>query len=77
MKISITDAKEHLPELLRSAGEGEAVVITRCGAPVAQLVPSAPGKRVVRFGTMRARIHLKPGWDDPVDVDQFLAGEFR
>jgi antitoxin (DNA-binding transcriptional repressor) of toxin-antitoxin stability system len=56
--------------------EGERVIITRNGKPVAQLVPPPPVKRTVRFGTMRGRIHLKPGWDDPIDVDRFLAGEF-
>jgi len=25
---------------------------------------------------MRGRIHTKPGWDKPVDLDQFLAGKF-
>ncbi|MGI8744571.1 MAG: hypothetical protein ACR2NN_18755 [Bryobacteraceae bacterium] len=43
---------------------------------MAQLAPPPPERRKVRFGTMRGRIHLKPGWDDPVTLDQFLAGDF-
>ena len=76
MDVSVADAKNHLSELLRSVAEGERVVITRNGKAVAQLVPLPPEHRVVRFGTMRGKIHLKPGWDDPIDVDRFLAGDF-
>ncbi len=76
MDVSVAEAKNHLSELLRSVEEGERVVITRNGKPVAQLVPSPAGKRAVRFGTMRGRIHLKPGWDGPIDLDQFLSGKF-
>ena len=89
MDVSVADAKNHLSELLRSVAEGERVVITRNGKAVArngkavarngkavaQLVPLPPEHRVVRFGTMRGRIHLKPGWDDPIDVDRFLTGD--
>lgn len=76
MDVSVADAKNHLSELLRSVAEGERVVITRNGKPVAQLVPAPRDSRAVRFGTMRGRIHLKPGWDDPIDIDKFLSGEF-
>lgn len=76
MDVSVADAKNHLSELLRSMAEGEKVVITRNGKPVAQLVPVQPEGRVVRFGTMQGKIHLKPGWDDPIDEDQFLSGDF-
>ena len=75
MDVSVADAKNHLSELLRSVAEGEQVVITRNGKAVAQLVPLPPQHRAVRFGTMRDRVHLKSGWDDPVDLDRFLAGE--
>ena len=75
MDVSVADAKNHFSELLRSVEEGEPVVITRNGKPVAQLVPPPPQTRVVRFGSMRGRIHLRPGWDDAIDVDHFLSGE--
>jgi prevent-host-death family protein len=76
VEVSVADAKNRLSELLRSVAEGEPIVITRNGKPVAQLVPPPPAKRAVRFGTLRGRIHLKPGWDDPIDVEQFLSGKF-
>jgi prevent-host-death family protein len=39
MKISVTDAKAQLTELVRRAAAGEEVVLTRHGAPAARLVP--------------------------------------
>ena len=75
MHVSVAEAKNHLSELLRSVEDGEQVVITRNGKAIAQLVPPPPAERVVRFGTMRGKIELKPGWDEPIDVDRFLAGE--
>jgi antitoxin (DNA-binding transcriptional repressor) of toxin-antitoxin stability system len=77
MDVSIAEAKERLPELIDAFEKGEPVVITRDGKAVTQLAPPpAEKKREVRFGTMRGRIHLEPGWDDPITEDQFLSGEF-
>ena len=76
MDVSVADAKNRLSELLRSVEEGEEIVITRNGKPVAQLTAPPARRRVVRFGTMRGQVVLKPGWDDPIDIDEFLSGEF-
>jgi len=76
MDVSIAEAKNRLPKLIRAVENGEQVVITRHGKPVAQLGPPPPTRRQVRFDTMRGRIHMKPGWDDPITIDQFLSGEF-
>jgi prevent-host-death family protein len=76
MDVSVADAKKHLSELQRSVDAGEDVLITRNGKPVARLVPAPRTRRVVRFGTMRGRIHLKPGWDTSIDLDQFFTGQF-
>jgi hypothetical protein len=29
----------------------------------------------VRFGAMKGRIQLLPGWEQPVDSDRFLEGD--
>lgn len=76
MDVSIAEAKNRLPELIRAMEAGEAIVITRHGRPVAQLTLPPATRRKVQFGTMRGRIHLKPGWDEPLDLDRFLTGEF-
>jgi prevent-host-death family protein len=75
MDVSIAEAKNRLTQLVRAVEEGEPVVITRNGKPVAQLTPPPLERRKVRFGSMRGRIRLLPGWDDPVDLDRFLAGD--
>ena len=75
MDVSIAEAKNRLPELVRAVESGEEVVITRHGKPVAQITPAPATRRPVQWGAMRGRIKLLPGWDDPIDVDRFLAGE--
>jgi len=74
MDVSVAEAKNRLPQLIRAFENGEQVVITRNGKPVAQLAPPPPARRKVRFDGMRGRVELLPGWDDPVDIDQFLEG---
>lgn len=39
MRISVSDAKGQLTELVRLAEEGEEVILTRHGQPVAQVAP--------------------------------------
>lgn len=41
MHISVSDAKAQLTELVRLAEEGEEIVLTRHGRPVARLTPTA------------------------------------
>ncbi len=75
MDVSIAEAKNRLPELIRAVENGEQVVITRHGRPVAQITPAPPSRRTVRLGAMAHRIRLLPGWDTPIDLDRFLEGE--
>jgi len=75
MDVSIVEAKNRLPELIRAVENGEKVVITRHGKPVAQIAPPPPDRRKVRLGGMKGRIQLMPGWDAPVDLDRFLEGD--
>ena len=74
MDVSIAEAKNRFTQLIRAVEEGEPVVITRNGKPVAQIAPPPPERRQVRFGSMRDQIRLHPGWDEPVDLDHFLTG---
>lgn len=61
MDVSIAEAKNRLTQLIRAVEDGEQVVITCNGRPVAQLAPAPSERRKVRFGTMRGRIQLKQG----------------
>jgi prevent-host-death family protein len=75
MDVSVAEAKNRLPELIRLVETGEPIIITRHGKPVAQLLPPPPERRQVRYGTMRGRIHVSPGALDPIDEDRFLRGD--
>jgi prevent-host-death family protein len=77
MVVSTAEAKNRLPQLIRAVQAGEDVIITRHGQPVAQLTTLMVAKRPkVIFGGMKDIIKLYPGWDDPIDEDRFLAGDF-
>ena len=78
MNVAIADAQDQLSELIQAVEQGQEVVITRDGTPVAQLTPAPlpPKRGQVRLGTMRDRIKLKPGWDRPLSLEEFLQGGF-
>jgi prevent-host-death family protein len=75
MQISVSDAKAQLTELLRRAEEGEDIVLTRYGQPVARLAPivAAQNRRVrlANLKMMRQAARTKaaigpgavPSWD--------------
>lgn len=73
--VSIAEAKNRLTQLIRAVEQGEQVIITRNGKPVAQITPPPPARRQVRLGGMKGRIQLLPGWDQPIDLDSFLEGD--
>ena len=72
--VSVAEAKNRLPELIRAMENGENVVITRRGKPVAQIAPPPPRRRQIRWGAMRDRIKLLPGWADPITEEELLGG---
>jgi prevent-host-death family protein len=72
MVVSTVEAKNRLPELIRIVEDGEQVVITRHGRPVAQLAPPPAAPRKARLGGMKGRIRLLPGWDDPITEEELI-----
>ena len=75
MEVSIAEARNRLTQLLRAFEGGEPVVITRNGKPIAQFAPPPPERRPIRWGSLRDKLQLLPGWDEPVDLDRFLEGD--
>ncbi len=75
MDVSTAEAKNRFTELIRIVEGGEPVVITRHGRPVAQLAPPPAERRKARLGQMKGRIHLLPGWDDPITEEELLGEE--
>ena len=70
MDVTVTEAKNRLTQLLRAVENGERIVITRNGKPVAEIGPP-PKRGKVELGGLRGRIQLLPGWNDPFDEADF------
>jgi prevent-host-death family protein len=77
MKVTVADAKNRLPALIKAAEHGESVTICRRGKPVVDIVRTtkAAGERP-KFGTLKNRAIIQdPGWWKPMtdeQVDAFL-----
>ncbi len=65
-QFNVHEAKSNLSRLLDMALEGEEVLISRHGLPVAQLtaIRSAAGERILGSGRGSVTI-LSPDWDKP------------
>jgi prevent-host-death family protein len=75
MTVSIAEAKSQFLRLVKAVEEGETVIITRQGRPIAQLGSPPVSTADVILGGMKGRVKLLPGWDAPVELDRFLSGE--
>lgn len=81
MKVSVAEAKDRLPELIKAAEKGETVTICRRGEPVADIVRTTKcnGEKP-KFGTLKGRIAINdPDWWKPMsdeEVDAFLDGRY-
>jgi prevent-host-death family protein len=66
MEVNIHEAKTHLSRLLQKVAEGEEVVISRAGVPVAKLIAVGPksGKRPLGFD--HGRIWMAEDFDAPM-----------
>jgi antitoxin (DNA-binding transcriptional repressor) of toxin-antitoxin stability system len=81
MEVSVAEAKNRLPELIKAVENGEPVTICRRGVPVADLVrTNKPSPKKPRFGGFRDRIQeVDPDWWKPMtdeEVDAFLEGRY-
>ncbi|HEX3584719.1 MAG TPA: type II toxin-antitoxin system prevent-host-death family antitoxin [Candidatus Angelobacter sp.] len=79
MKVSVADAKNKLPELIKAAEGGENVTICRRGVPVVDLVPTkASTGDKPKFGTLKDRVVIHdPDWWKPMtqaEVEAFVEG---
>jgi prevent-host-death family protein len=71
--VDLDDAKDHLPELVTHATDGEEVILTRGGLPVAKIVPFERKRGKRQFGSARGMFEMAPDFDDPLeDVEEDL-----
>ncbi len=64
--INIEKAQEQLSRLVERVIEGEEVIITKVGEPVAKLTRWQPARKTRKFGTAKGKIKILPGFDNPV-----------
>jgi prevent-host-death family protein len=81
MKVSVADAKNKLPQLIKAVEDGEPVTICRRGVPVADLVrTTAASNDKPKFGTLKGKvIEVDPDWWKPMtgeEVEGFLNGHY-
>jgi prevent-host-death family protein len=79
MKVSVAEAKNKLPKLIKAVEDGESVTIYRHGTPVVDIVRTTKTRtEKPKFGTLKDRVKvLDPDWWKPMsgdDVDALLDG---
>jgi prevent-host-death family protein len=81
MQVSVADAKNKLPELIKAVEDGESVTICRRGVPVVDIVRTKrPKLKKRKLGTMKGKIKIiDPDWWKPMtdeEVDDFIEGRY-
>jgi prevent-host-death family protein len=72
MQVSVADAKNKLPELIKAVEDGEPVTICRRGVPVVDIVRTKQrNPRKPKFGTMKGKIRIiDPDWWKPMTDEE-------
>lgn len=79
MDVSVADAKNTLPKLIKAVEAGERVTIYRRGTPVVDIVrTSKADSKEPAFGTLKGKVTvLDPDWWKPMtdaEIDALIDG---
>ena len=68
MQVSVADAKNKLPELIKAVEDGKPVTICRRGIPIVDIVRTRKaGQKTPKFGTLRESVQIfDPDWWKPM-----------
>jgi prevent-host-death family protein len=70
---TVTEAKTKLSFLLERVSQGEEVIISRAGKPIAILKPYHPERRLRQPGSLRGKIRIGPDFDElPNDIAESM-----
>jgi len=70
---TVTEAKAHLSALLERVSQGEEVIISRAGTPIAILEPYSRENRAREPGRLRGKIEIADDFDElPPDIAEAL-----
>lgn len=75
MNVNVYAAKTQLSQLLDHAANGEEIVITRNGRPVAKLVAATRARKPRKLGTLKRRVRIRADFDAPLPDDVLDAFE--
>ncbi len=67
-RVNVHDAKTNLSRLLEAVEDGEEVVISRAGKPVARLVPVS-GSTTSRLGADKGLVTISDDFDAPLPLE--------
>ena len=71
--LNLTEAKAKFSEVVERASQGEEIIVTRMGHPVARITRYEPAAANHRLGFFEGRIHLAKDFDDwPEDLARDL-----
>ena len=81
MQVSVANAKDKLPELIKAVENGEPITICRRGVPVVDIVRTKKPVRKKRvLGALRGQIKIiDPNWWKTMtdeEVDDFIEGRY-
>jgi prevent-host-death family protein len=76
-RVNVYEAKTQLSRLLDRAQDGEEIVITRHGRPVARLGPVRVAAGPRKLGRLRGRIRMSADFDAPLAEEILAAFEGR
>jgi prevent-host-death family protein len=65
--IDVTQAQQHLSELIDQTLRGDEVVITKGGTPIIKLVDVSKHKKQRQFGTAKGLIKISDDFDLPLN----------
>jgi prevent-host-death family protein len=72
VKVSVAEAKNRLPQLIKAVEDGEVVTICRHGTPVVDVVRTTKAdSEKPEFGTLTGKVAvLDPDWWKPMTDDE-------
>lgn len=73
--LNIYEAKTHFSDLIERVANGEEIVISRRGKPVARLSPIP--NRGIKFGVLKGKLTVPEDFDSPLppDIQRYFEGE--
>ena len=74
-QFNIHDAKTNLSRIIARVEQGEEIIISRSGRPVAKVIPLAGRVQRGGRGSLRGKLALAPDWDSDA-VNEAIAADF-